>query len=452
MEKKKRIVLTYGTFDLLHEGHAKLLKRAKGLGDFLIVGVTTPEYDRYRGKLNVVQSLEERKAAVAQLGYADMIIEEAVDGQKVHDIQKFGADVITFGSDWRGKFDYLKKYCEVVYLERTKGISSSSLRNSGNRIISMGIAGNGRIAHRLAAEAYAVSGLEITSVFGRNEEHCREFAKKYELSSWETNYDDFLEPLDAVYIALPHHLHVDFTQHALERGKHVLCEKPMTLHREDVNMLYDIATKNNCVLMEAFKTLWTPSFQRVISMVREGEIGTVHSVDAAFTKLVTDRTDRVYDPNQAGGAFTELASYPLLAISRILGKDVKSVEFHSFMQDDVDIYTRVNMRYEHAIASATVGIGVKREGDMVIAGTKGYIYVPAPWWKIDCFELRREDVRQNQRYVTPFEGDGLRYELAEFVRTIKGGYSACNPQTDSTFIAEIIEQFRSRDTIKDMFD
>ena len=102
MEKKKRIVLTYGTFDLLHEGHAKLLKRAKGLGDFLIVGVTTPEYDRYRGKLNVVQSLEERKAAVAQLGYADMIIEEAVDGQKVHDIQKFGADVITFGSDWRG--------------------------------------------------------------------------------------------------------------------------------------------------------------------------------------------------------------------------------------------------------------------------------------------------------------------------------------------------------------
>ena len=96
----------------------------------LIVGVTSSEYDRSRGKLNVVQSLEERKAAVSQLGFADLIIEERTDGQKIQDIKKYGADIITFGSDWSGKFDYLKEYCKVIYLERTKGISSSVLQGA----------------------------------------------------------------------------------------------------------------------------------------------------------------------------------------------------------------------------------------------------------------------------------------------------------------------------------
>lgn len=123
-----KTVITYGTFDLLHYGHIRLLERAKKLGDRLIVGVTTDEFDKKRGKLDVVQSLEERKENVRKLNIADEIIEESYEGQKIDDIKKYHADIFTVGSDWVGKFDYLEDYCIVVYLPRTDGISSTQLR------------------------------------------------------------------------------------------------------------------------------------------------------------------------------------------------------------------------------------------------------------------------------------------------------------------------------------
>lgn len=121
-------VITYGTYDLLHFGHIRLLERAKALGDYLIVGVTSDDYDKSRGKINVQQSLMERIEAVQATGIADEIIVEEYEGQKIDDILKYNVDIFTVGSDWRGVFDYLNEYCKVVYLDRTKGISSSELR------------------------------------------------------------------------------------------------------------------------------------------------------------------------------------------------------------------------------------------------------------------------------------------------------------------------------------
>lgn len=121
-------VITYGTFDLLHEGHLNILRRAKALGDYLIVGVTTPEWDLERGKTNVHDTLEQRIAAVQATGYADLIITESHAGQKIEDVQKYAVDTFVLGSDWTGKCDYLREYCEVVYLPRTEGISSTMLR------------------------------------------------------------------------------------------------------------------------------------------------------------------------------------------------------------------------------------------------------------------------------------------------------------------------------------
>ena len=98
-----KTVITYGTFDLLHTGHVNLLKRARALGDRLIVGVTTDSYDQSRGKLNVLESLEERVENVRKTGLADLIITEELEGQKLHDIQKYGADIFVIGSDWTRK-------------------------------------------------------------------------------------------------------------------------------------------------------------------------------------------------------------------------------------------------------------------------------------------------------------------------------------------------------------
>ena len=118
-------VITYGTYDHLHRGHVRLLERAKALGDYLIVGVTSDDFDKQRGKINVQQSLEERIAAVRSTGLADKIVVEEYEGQKIDDIKRYGVDIFTVGSDWEGQFDYLNEYCKVVYLERTSGVSST---------------------------------------------------------------------------------------------------------------------------------------------------------------------------------------------------------------------------------------------------------------------------------------------------------------------------------------
>ena len=139
-------VITYGTYDLLHYGHISLLERAKALGDYLIVGVTADDFDKIRGKINVQQSLMERIEAVRVTGLADEIIVEEYEGQKIDDIKRLDIDIFTVGSDWIGKFDYLKEYCKVVYLDRTKGVSSSDIR-SLKRELTIGLVGESNIVN-----------------------------------------------------------------------------------------------------------------------------------------------------------------------------------------------------------------------------------------------------------------------------------------------------------------
>lgn len=137
-------VITYGTYDLLHQGHINILRKAKELGDYLIVGVTSDLFDKERGKLNVCNNVLERIEAVKATGYADEVIIEDYVGQKIDDIQKYNIDIFAIGSDWKGKFDYLNEYCKVVYLPRTKGVSSTQLRAESQSIVNIGIVGTGQ--------------------------------------------------------------------------------------------------------------------------------------------------------------------------------------------------------------------------------------------------------------------------------------------------------------------
>ncbi len=128
-KEKKRVVLTYGTFDMFHIGHLNILKRAKDLGDYLIVGVSTDEFNALKGK-KAFMPYEHRKRIVEAIKYVDKVIPEKTWEQKVEDVKKYGVDVFVMGEDWKGKFDFLKKYCEVIYLPRTPGISSTELRET----------------------------------------------------------------------------------------------------------------------------------------------------------------------------------------------------------------------------------------------------------------------------------------------------------------------------------
>lgn len=413
-------VITYGSFDLFHEGHYKLLQRAKDLGDYLIVGVTTEHYDQSRGKMNVVNTLMERIENVKRTGFADEIIIEDHVGQKVEDILKYEIDVFTVGSDWTGTFDYLKQYCDVVYLERTKDISSTMLRAKNYSIIKLGIIGTGRIAKRFVPEAKYVSGINVESVYNPHMDSAKTFAQKYQLSKYFDELEGFWQEIDAVYIASPHETHYEYIKEALLHKKHVLCEKPMVLSGEEAEYLHDLANEQKCVLMEAIKTAYCPGFNQLLGVVKSGAIGTVYDVEACFTKLENPKVRELNDVKY-GGSFTELASYTMLPIVKILGTEYESVRFESFCNEKgIDIYTKAYFKYKNAVGTAKNGLGVKSEGQLIISGTKGYIVVEAPWWKTQSFEVKYENTELNEKYFNKFLGQGLRYELSDFVSAING--------------------------------
>jgi glycerol-3-phosphate cytidylyltransferase len=125
----KKTILTYGTFDLFHIGHLKLLQRLKSLGDELIVAVSTDQFNDIKGKKTIIP-YEQRAEIVKHITFVDMVIPENDWEQKITDIKKHNVDVFAMGHDWDGKFDFLKEYCEVIYLNRTEGISSTQLKNT----------------------------------------------------------------------------------------------------------------------------------------------------------------------------------------------------------------------------------------------------------------------------------------------------------------------------------
>ena len=413
---RKRIVITYGTFDVLHQGHINLLRRAKELGDWLIVGVTTDNFDLERGKLNTRDSVMKRVQAVKDTGYADEVIIEEYKGQKIDDIQKYNVDVFAIGSDWEGYFDYLKEYCEVVYLPRTQGISSTMLRES-QISVRIGVIGTGSIARRFVPEASFVSGNEISAAYNPDTEACRDFCRTFGIGTAASSLEELLANCDAVYVASPHYTHFEYAKAALEAGKDVFCETPFVLHLAEAKELYAIAEAKRRTLMVAHKNAYCPAFRHLVTMLKSGVIGKIVDINASVTTLTDERSVKL-DHNRFGGSMNENACFPLLPILKLLGQDVRNINFYSIMKNDVDMYTKAVFRYDNATASFQVGLGAKTEGNMVISGTKGYIYVPAPWWKTDYFEQRFEDQNLNRKCFFPFMGEGLRYEIREFISHI----------------------------------
>lgn len=435
-------VITYGTYDLFHEGHYRLLQRAKQLGDYLIVGVTTEEYDRARGKLNVIDSLMTRIENVKKTGFADEIIIEESTGQKFRDIQKYKIDIFTVGSDWIGQFDYLKDYCKVVYLERTKNISSTMLRTQSKRIQRIGIIGTGRIAERFIPEAKLVSGISTQGVYNPHAESAFHFAEKWEINAYQ-DLEDFFAAIDAVYIASPHETHYEYIKSALEHGKHVLCEKPMVLEKSQAEEAFSYAKRRKLVLLEAIKTAYCPGFANLLGIACSGIIGNIRNVEACFTKLENPES-RELTNLKYGGSFTELGSYVLLPIIKLLGKEYGQVLFHSIKdQNGLDLFTKVSFEYPNGISTATCGLGVKSEGRLLIAGTKGYIVAEAPWWKTTYFEVHFEDAGKTEKFSDRFLGEGLRYEISDFLSMINGSSKNDFKLTrgESTVMAAIIEKF-----------
>ncbi|WP_410208633.1 adenylyltransferase/cytidyltransferase family protein [Fusobacterium sp.] len=432
-------VITYGTYDLLHYGHLNLLKRAKELGDYLIVGVTTDDFDKKRGKVNVQQSLMERIEGVRLTGLVDEIIVEEYEGQKIDDILRLDVDIFTVGSDWKGKFDYLKEYCDVVYLERTQGISSSDIRKE-KRNIRIGLIGAENLIKKFYRESFFVNGAEISGVYSNKDIEDDEL-KAIEVES----YEKLLSNSDAVYVLSHPNERYEYVKSALLNNKHVLYEEPLTLNIEEYKKLCDLAKKQNCILMSSIKTAYSTAYNRLLLLVKSGKIGNVVSVDATCTSLKKIGT---YDKVRLKTEINSICDWgptAMLPIFQILGSNYEEKRIISSIRDEellFDNFSKIDFIYKNAVASLKVGKGIKSEGELVISGTNGYIYVPAPWWKTDYFEVRYENQEKNERYFYHLDGEGIRYEILTFVKSIElNRNNSYISEETSLAITKIVEDY-----------
>ena len=316
-------------------------------------------------------------------------------------------------------------------------------------MVNVGIIGTGRIASRFLEESRYVSGINVSAIYNPHLESVLWFAKNNNIDIdgpviLTDDSEAFFDAVDAVYIAAPHEMHTEYIRIALNKGKHVLCEKPMGLNKSDIQQMLSVADDKKLVCMEAIKTAYCAGFERILDIVKSGVIGKVRDVEAAFSKIGAAAGREMW--GRSGGSFTELASYCLLPVMKLLGTDVKDIHTYSVESPlGTDSYTKMMITYEDGVATIKTGLGVKTEGELIVAGDDGYIRVPSPWWLTKRIEVHHENPNQVEVYEEEFAGGGLRYEIEAFVQCIN------NPGTvkkitdeESIWLSGMMEQFLAK--------
>lgn len=317
----------------------------------------------------------------------------------------------------------------------------------------IGIIGTGRIAARFADTA--LTGIEstyISCVYNPREESAVRFIQQHNIQACTADWDEFVDNIDAAYVASPHETHYEYSRKLLLSGKHVLCEKPAALKKEQVRELIYIAQNNQLVYMEALKTAYCPGYKALIQIAESGRIGRIVEVEAAFSRL-TPLNTREYKDDDCNGSFLEFGSYTLLPVLTLLGCEYDDVTFRTVRaQNGVDAYTKAFIEYKDEYIDKTAivktGLGAKTEGQLVVTGTNGYILAKSPWWLTKEFEVRYENPGKIERYRFGYEGTGLCYEVREFVHRIKNNDKKTVDISDNISIAMagVMERFTDWNT------
>ena len=317
----------------------------------------------------------------------------------------------------------------------------------------IGIIGTGRIAARFADTALTgVESIYISCVYNPREESALRFIQQHNIQACTADWDEFVDNIDAAYVASPHETHYEYSRKLLLSGKHVLCEKPAALKKEQVRELIDIAQNNQLVYMEALKTAYCPGYKALIKIAESGRIGRIVEVEAAFSRL-TPLNTREYKDDDCNGSFLEFGSYTLLPVLTLLGCEYDDITFRTVRaQNGVDAYTKAFIEYKDEYIDKTAivktGLGAKTEGQLVVTGTNGYILAKSPWWLTKEFEVRYENPGKIERYRFGYEGTGLCYEVREFVHRIKNNDKKNVDISDNISIAMagVMERFTDWNT------
>lgn len=295
-------------------------------------------------------------------------------------------------------------------------ISSNSAYRCVSGDLKVGIVGTGDMAGRFVDESRQVKGVTVISAYNPSPFECESFCSRNEIAKIASSFDELLSFSDIIYIASPISTHYQYARMAIENGRHVLCEMPFTETVTEANELLKLAAQKGVCLQAALKTAYCPSFLQVVNVAKSGMVGKVVDISATVTNLLPENVTSEF----ANERMMENFSYPLLMFFKLFGLDYRRI--NTFLRKDGERlqFTHTLIEYDDGVCSFKVGVGVKSEGSLVISGTKGYIYVPAPWWKPDYFEVRFENPADNKKYFFPYESSGLRYEIQALKDKITG--------------------------------
>ena len=288
-------------------------------------------------------------------------------------------------------------------------------------MLNWGILGLGKIAKVFAHDLSLLSDQQLVAVGSRNQAKADEYSQVYDEVSSYGSYEELLndKSVDIIYIATPHDSHMEWTIKALDKGKHVLCEKPVGVNQAQVQEMVSAAKRNNKFLMEALWSRFNPTIKEVIHRCRSGHIGAVNHVNAEFNFNSNNvKKERLFDINLAGGALLDVGIYPVFLAYSILGKPKEILSVCHF-KNEVDLQSAMIFKYAYGVASLSCGLNSDAENAANISGTKGRFILPTRWHQAQGYEESIQKVRK--KFDNPTLGKGYTYEMEECYRCIKNG-------------------------------
>jgi len=323
------------------------------------------------------------------------------------------------------------------------------------RPLNWGVVATGRIAHRVTRDLARLEDTALHAVSSRSLAAAKEFAGQY---GFAASYSDtpaatgygqlFDDPaVDVVYIATPHAQHFEVAKAALQAGKHVLCEKPLTVNAREAQELTSLAGERKLFLMEAVWTRFLPATRRALELVRGGDIGKVRWVQADLGFAATyDPSNRLFDPAAGGGALLDLTVYPLTWAISVLGFPANVTAAGQLNHDRIDVQNIVTLQYpDGATAQLVSSLQSNSPGTVTISGTKGWLRTGSPLYRPRRLEYQGADgaVRVEE---FPEEAEGFIHELREAARCVRAGLleSPLMPWAESVRIMQLLDGVREQ--------
>lgn len=308
-----------------------------------------------------------------------------------------------------------------------------------------GILGPGRIAHSFMEGIIGVESANIQAVASRNKSRAGQFAEKYNIPRYYDSYEELVadNAIDIIYVATPHSHHYEHVMLALSHGKHVLCEKPLTLRSMQARTLFEKASMHQLHLMEAMWSRFLPVWQQMKQWIDQGMVGEVRMIMADFAGRtdITDPNDRILNKKLAGGALYDIGVYPIALAQWILPSPIYSIKSHACLgATGVDMQSSYLLSCQNgAQAILSASFEVTSSQSAVICGTKGRITVPS-FWKGDLASIVIEG-KEEKHHFFPMERNGMQYQCIAMMDDIRSGKLLNNTMspTDSIEIASIMQ-------------